>query len=184
MVPGSGSPGRDVPLPLGDRVRLHVRPFGLDLLAGAGPSLLVALTWERRPLMGVAGHCDWRLHGRLGRELIAGRMSLALGDQLLLGAARRLAGHTLLVVGLGAPEPFDGARAAAVAETLADTLRLLGEASCALEVPSHPCASARGEAVLGLLLSRWAASGSSHPLAVTALAATMDADALVTALRS
>lgn len=128
--------------PTAEATSSEVESVGLDLVAltQLGLDLWVACAWEHRPPQGLAGLCDWRLHGRISREIARGRMGLGAGEVTLIGASRRLAGARLALVGLGPGGasvnlPGELARAAKV---VADLVHQLGSREVAVEIPVDP----------------------------------------------
>jgi len=123
-----------------DARRVRWRRFAVDspALEPLAHPLWVACAWDQQPLGGLIARCDQRLDCALSRQQMAGRLSLILGEVTLVGAAHRLAGAHLLVLGLGTPEAFDSSVADAIGSEAADRVHKLGHAHYALEVPWAP----------------------------------------------
>lgn len=82
-------------------------PPKLDRLDEQRGGLLVIFRFEeRRPLVGVEGLIDWRLHGHLSRLIIDGFLSGNTDESLLVPLERRLPHDNLVVFGLGSTEGF------------------------------------------------------------------------------
>jgi hypothetical protein len=60
-----------------------------------------------RPLLGAAGRADWRLCGQLSRLILAGKLSGAAGEAVLVPTAGGLAAPLLVGLGLGSRSVFD-----------------------------------------------------------------------------
>jgi hypothetical protein len=60
-----------------------------------------------RPLRGGAGRADWRLCGGLSRLILAGKLSGAAGEAVLVPTAGGLAAPLLVALGLGSRGLFD-----------------------------------------------------------------------------
>ena len=71
-----------------------------------GGSLIIFRFEERRPLVGVEGLIDWRLHGHLSRLIIDGFLSGNTDESLLVPLERRLPHNNLIVFGLGPTQGF------------------------------------------------------------------------------
>ena len=71
-----------------------------------GGSLIMFRFEERRPLVGVEGLIDWRLHGHLSRLIIDGFLSGNSDESLLVPLEQRLPHDNLIVFGLGPAEGF------------------------------------------------------------------------------
>ena len=121
---------------------IEVEGVGLDLrvLTPLELDLWVACSWDLRPPQGLAGLCDWRLNGRISRELKRGRVDLGMGEVTLIGAPRRLGGARLALVGLG-PIRAEGPRVGnlqRVAEAVAARVRQIRSRRVAVEIPLDP----------------------------------------------
>lgn len=118
------------------------RIVDLDLwaLTRQGLDTWVACVWDARPPRGLAGLCDWRLHGLICRELRQGRVKLDAGEVTLIGASRRLSGARLALVGLGSRVAPAAVRAelARAAQLVTDLVRRLGCRRVAVEIPVDP----------------------------------------------
>jgi len=97
--------------------------------------LWVACAWDQRPLGGLAGVCDQRLDGGLSRQLQSGMLGLDRGEVALVGAAQRLAGAHLLLMGLGGIGPMESSQAVAMGRESAERVHKLGTTEYALEPP-------------------------------------------------
>ncbi len=111
----------------------RVCPTELAALEALELPLWVACAWDQRPPQGLAGRCDWRLRGSLSRQLQAGRLDLSRGEVTLVGAAHRLGGASLLVLGLGEPSELAPAQASALGRETADRIHGLGHRCYGLE---------------------------------------------------
>lgn len=100
--------------------------------------LWVACAWDQQPWGGLVERCDERLSGSLSRQQQSGRLSLVWGEVTLVGAAHRLAGAHLLLLGLGLPEALEPAAARVLGRDTADRIHMLGHTHYALEVPWVP----------------------------------------------
>ncbi len=98
--------------------------------------LLVAPLWQGdRPPRGFAGRADWHLCGFVSRLILAGRVSGAPGEAILVAVQGRLAVPRLLLLGCGERAPFDAGAGEAHALRAAAAARDLMVSSVAIEVP-------------------------------------------------
>ncbi len=122
------------------RLRWRTSTADLAHLESLHLPLWVAGTWDHWdqgpvPLGGLAGACDQRLGGTLGRQTKEGRLSLARGEVALVGTAERLAGAHLLLMGLGAAGSMVPSAATALGQESAERIHKLGTGQYALEPP-------------------------------------------------
>jgi hypothetical protein len=61
---------------------------------------------DERPLHGVLGLVDWRMHGRISRLIVSGRISGSSDEITLVPARPRLTFEKVLLFGLGPREAF------------------------------------------------------------------------------
>jgi hypothetical protein len=105
--------------------------------APPGDLLAVGFYSDVRPLRGAAGLLDWRFDGRLSALIVAGSLSGALDEQLLMPSNRRLPWRFALAVGLGARAELDEPRAVRAFHRMMTTMRGLGLARLALALPGR-----------------------------------------------
>ena len=105
--------------------------------APPGDLLAVGLYRDVRPLRGAAGLLDWRFDGRLSALIVAGGLTGALDEQLLMPSNRRLPWRLTLAVGLGPSAELDEARAARGMQRILTTMRGLGLSRLALALPGR-----------------------------------------------
>jgi hypothetical protein len=155
------------------RVSWRTSTADLAALEEQGHPLWVACAWDARPPTGLAGRCDGRLRGSLSRQLLDGKLSLALGEVTLVGVAGRLAGAQLLLFGLGSPRAFELAQAGPLGRETAERIHKIGWRRYALEVvwlPEAPAPEAHvvaAEFVAEHLRRRLELLGSQEALSVT-----------------
>jgi hypothetical protein len=105
--------------------------------APAGDLLAVGMYQDVRPLRGAAGLLDWRFDGRLSSLIVAGGLTGALGEQLLIPSNRRLPWRLTLAVGLGALGELDEARASQAMRRVLSTMRGLALVRLTLALPGR-----------------------------------------------
>jgi hypothetical protein len=105
--------------------------------AEAGDLLAVGLWSDVRPLRGAAGLLDWRLDGRLSSLIVAGHLTGAEGEQLLVPVGHRLAWRFALAAGLGAAATFSERRFVDVVNRTLATMRGLKLARLAVALPGR-----------------------------------------------
>jgi hypothetical protein len=88
-----------------------------------------------RPLQGGAGCVDWRLCGQLSRLLIAGKLSGASGEAVLLQSGGGLTAPLTIGLGLGARNAFDAEACEALGTDATRRALQLGARSLALPLP-------------------------------------------------
>ena len=88
-----------------------------------------------RPLRGGAGRVDWRLCGQLSRLLIAGKLSGASGEAVLLQSGGGLTAPLAIGLGLGARNAFDAEACEALGADAARRALGLGARTLALPLP-------------------------------------------------
>ena len=92
---------------------------------------------ELRPLVGVTGLVDWRLHGRLSRLVIDGFLDGGAEESLLVPLGGRLPQEHLLLLGLGPRDGFDRARFVTALERLFDAADKLLDGRLVLALPGR-----------------------------------------------
>jgi hypothetical protein len=88
-----------------------------------------------RPLRSGAGRVDWRLCGQLSRLLVAGNLSGASGEAVLLQSGGGLAAPLAIGLGLGARNAFDAEACEALGAEAARRALYLGARTLALPLP-------------------------------------------------
>ncbi|MBW2287190.1 MAG: hypothetical protein JRG90_05140 [Deltaproteobacteria bacterium] len=88
-----------------------------------------------RPLQSGAGRVDWRLCGQVSRLLVAGKLSGASGEAVLLQSAGGLAAPLAIGLGLGARNAFDAEACEALGANAARRALHLGARTLALPLP-------------------------------------------------
>ena len=88
-----------------------------------------------RPLQSGAGRVDWRLCGQLSRLLVAGKLSGASGEAVLLQTGGGLAAPLAIGLGLGARNAFDAEACIALGADAARRALYLGARTLALPLP-------------------------------------------------
>ena len=105
--------------------------------APPGDLLAVGFPSDVRPLRGAAGLLDWRFDGRLSALIVAGDLSGAPDEQLLIPSNRRLPWRLTLAVGLGPSAELDETRSARMIHRTLLTMRGLGLRRLALALPGR-----------------------------------------------
>jgi leucyl aminopeptidase len=88
-----------------------------------------------RPLRGGAGRADWRLCGQLSRLILAGKLTGALGDAVLMPTGGGLAAPLLIGLGLGPRNTFDAGACEALGREAVTRAQRLGAGTVALPLP-------------------------------------------------
>jgi hypothetical protein len=88
-----------------------------------------------RPLRGGAGRADWRLCGQLSRLLLAGKLTGAPGEAVLVPTAGGLAAPLLIGLGLGARNAFDVGACEELGRDAVARAQRLGAKTVALPLP-------------------------------------------------
>jgi hypothetical protein len=88
-----------------------------------------------RPLQSGAGRVDWRLCGQISRLLIAGKLSGASGEAVLLQSGGGLMAPLAIGLGLGARNAFDAEACEALGADAARRALYLGARTLALPLP-------------------------------------------------
>jgi hypothetical protein len=88
-----------------------------------------------RPLQSGAGRVDWRLCGQLSRLLVAGKLSGASGEAVLLQTGGGLTAPLAIGLGLGARNAFDAEACIALGADAARRALYLGARTLALPLP-------------------------------------------------
>ena len=105
--------------------------------APAADLLAVGFYSDVRPLRGAAGLLDWRLDGRLSALIVAGHLTGAAEEQLLIPSRKRLPWTLTLACGLGPTATMDESRLQrAVGRTLV-TMRGMGLQRLAIALPGR-----------------------------------------------
>jgi len=92
-------------------VKLSLVPIGLDSLDDLQQdTLLLDHFLEDRPLIGLTGHVDWRMNGRLSRHVLKDWAIGREADVVLMPGGSRMGVHRIVLVGLGHVDEFDVAR--------------------------------------------------------------------------
>ncbi len=97
----------------------------------------LALFEDERPLRGAAGLCDWRLLGRISRQIDRGRIDGHAGEITLLPSRPRLPFDKIVLFGLGARANFDAAAFERTVVSMLDTLRGLRLRTFAIALPGR-----------------------------------------------
>jgi len=97
--------------------------------------LVLGVFSDQRPLRGLAGYLDWRMHGRLSRLLQDNFLSGGPEDCLLSNTNGRIGIDRLLVVGMGPGKKLDVGTFGAAMKTIRKTLNGMKPASLAMAVP-------------------------------------------------
>jgi hypothetical protein len=97
--------------------------------------IVVTLYENERPPRGVSGLIDWRLHGFLSRQIIAGRIRGSSEECVLIPLNKKFPARRLLVVGLGDPGRFDLTKARHAAYKIGKTISNLGVHDVAVSFP-------------------------------------------------
>jgi hypothetical protein len=119
--------------PTGVRViREDIR--AIDDLDADGDLLVVTAFADEQPLKGLAGLIDWRLRGKLSRQIQAGFVNAAWKQRLLCPTSGLLPHERVLLLGLGASTEHRTDRAIEAAKQAASVARDLGAnaLTCAL----------------------------------------------------
>ena len=88
-----------------------------------------------RPLRGGAGRADWRLCGQLSRLILAGRLTGASGEAVLVPTGGGLAAPLLIGLGLGSRDTFDADACEALGREAVTRAQRLGAGTVALPLP-------------------------------------------------
>jgi hypothetical protein len=88
-----------------------------------------------RPLRGGAGRADWRLCGQLSRLILAGKLTGAPGDAVLMPTGGGLAAPLLIGLGLGPRNTFDIEACEALGREAVTRAQRLGAGTLALPLP-------------------------------------------------
>jgi hypothetical protein len=105
--------------------------------APPGDLLAVGFYQDVRPLRGAAGLLDWRFDGRLSSLIVAGGLTGALGERLLVPSNRRLPWRLTLAVGLGPSADFDEKRAPVAICQVLTTMRGMSLGRLTLSLPGR-----------------------------------------------
>lgn len=87
--------------------------------------LCAGLEYLKRPLSPLLDMVDWYNNSILTRSLLAGKISLALGDKTLVATNGLLAPQRLVLVGLGENESLGPAHARKFLQDIGQTLKSL-----------------------------------------------------------
>ena len=105
-------------------------------------SLAIGLTTNVRPLLGIAGYVDWRMCGRLSRLILAGTVTGAAGEKVLVPTMGMLKPSRLFLFGWGPAEKLaDGATDRM--KWMVDVLKTAGVDRVAISLP-EPARSLTG----------------------------------------
>jgi hypothetical protein len=107
---------------------------------------------DERPLQGLAGLVDWRMGGHLSALIRTGLCTGSMGEQVLLPGRRTLPMERLVLLGLGASDAFDRARAEAVGEGLVILVERLAPRDVLVAMPGRVPDRAMVEAVFDGLI--------------------------------
>ena len=121
--------------PLGREVLDGVRSRDEDEPTRADLGLLPVFA-DERPLLGLSGFVDWRSSGRLTGLLRSGLCTGALGERVLLPGRSNLPVDRVVLLGLGARDDFDVARAGEMGGELVSIARDLHAREVIVAVPS------------------------------------------------
>jgi len=88
-----------------------------------------------RPLRGGAGRADWRMCGRLSKLLVAGRLTGARGEAVLMATDGGMAAPRVIALGVGARNTFDADACAELGAQAVDRARRLAAKTLALPLP-------------------------------------------------
>ena len=99
--------------------------------------LVVGFYSDVRPLRGAAGLLDWRLDGRLSALIVAGNLSGAPDEQLLIPSRKRLPWQLTLSVGLGPAAALDEGLFSRTIHRTISTMRGLGLGRLAIALPGR-----------------------------------------------
>ncbi len=92
-------------------MKLSLLPIGLDSLDDLRQdTLLLDHFLEDRPLVGLTGHVDWRMNGRLSRHVLKDWAIGREADVVLMPGGSRMGVHRIVLVGLGHVDEFDADR--------------------------------------------------------------------------
>lgn len=100
-------------------------------------ALVVTFFADERPLRGVGGLLDWRMCGFPSRRMLEGFIAGDPGESVLLSARGRLPLDKVLMVGLGAEEPFTVEDATARLSSVLGALRGMGVRTVAMVLPGR-----------------------------------------------
>lgn len=123
---------------------------GLDALEV--DTLVLPLFEGRAQPLGVAGHVDWRLSGRLARLIQGGRFTGARGERVLMTALDRIRASRVILWGLGPAKSW-----ASDADDLPQLVSALADAgarSVAVALPRAP----EGTPATAAVAEAWTAS--------------------------
>ena len=117
--------------------------------------LALGIFTDQRPLRGLAGYLDWRMHGRISALLQQGFLTGDANDHLLSNTNGRIGTDRLLVVGMGRSAALDVGTFGTAMKTIRSTLTGLKIDSVALAVPGwekeEQVYEAKGDVKLALL---------------------------------
>jgi len=68
--------------------------------------LILPFFADERPIKGLSGFADWRMNGKISRDLQSSRVLGELQEVVLIPSAHRLKSENLLLFGLGAQKEF------------------------------------------------------------------------------
>jgi hypothetical protein len=120
-------------------VKIDFLPVDLARWDQAAPAdlLVVGFYSDVRPLRGAAGLLDWRLDGRLSALIVAGSLSGAADEQLLIPSRKRLPWQLTLTTGLGPVAALDEAGFERTIDRTLSTMRGLGLGRLAIALPGR-----------------------------------------------
>lgn len=139
--------------------------------------LVVPFFQNERPLRGLGGLVDWRLHGKLSHWLLSGALTGAFAEKTLTPSPTLRAGR-LLLVGLGLSESFDAELARQACKLIGQSLEDAGVATVALSLPGRSVPRLNAE----LALRCWIDAAPQGRLAEMSVIETSEAHRELTAL--
>jgi len=97
--------------------------------------LVLGIFTDQRPLRGLAGYLDWRMHGRISQLLQDNFLTGNTSDCLLSNTNGRIGTDRLLLVGMGPGNKLDVGTFSTALKTIRSTLSGLKINSLAMAVP-------------------------------------------------
>jgi hypothetical protein len=131
-----------------------------------GRCLFVVAFSERRPLAGITGLLDWRLHGHLSRLAIRGFLSGARGEAVLMPLGDRLPIAHLVILGAGPRDALTADLARETVRRMFNAADALGGGPLIAALPGRPEGIAEPAEAISLFLEAYDEDGGERPVAI------------------
>ena len=141
----------------------------------AGAYLCLFAIEEKRPLAGIVGAVDWRLHGHLSGLVIRGFLTGKVGEELLVPLGSRLPLPFLLVLGIGPRGSLTAARCGEALRRMFEVADRLGGADLVVALPGRPEQLVEPAEAMERLLAAYDAAGRGRKVTVVEPAAAQKA---------